>query len=555
MKTTSLTRAIRCCAVFFTVVMGLATIVATSGDSGDSTAEPAAETETETGVAIDMPADGDASVEGDTLSFISRLSSPADEETYTYSWVSSQDGELGTTANVTSNALSAGDHDIVLTVTDGNGNTVGSDAIAITVGDGDSADATTDNTSPNVDITSPSTDMSFNLGEIISFEGVGTDAEDGDLTGDALVWSSNVNGGIGTGVSIAVDVLSQGEHTITLTATDSKGSSSNAFIIITVGSSSNAPAVNISSPASSPDGTYGANAGDTINFTGSATDYDGSAITGENLEWISSKDGTLGTGSELPIDTRYVAQTGNPLKEGEHTIYLRAAGSAGTGQTSITITLANTSPVAEISNPPETCPDTNTLCKTFASGEWIDFQGSAEDTEDGDLSGSSLEWRSHIDGLLGTGQSLSINTGNVQALNNAAMSNGEHIITLEATDEWGAPGTDSVIINIGVNTPPVPTITEPSGDYTSLTPTGFVTFYGKGEDAEDGSLTSDDLEWYRSDQEEKITPEEVAGSGLLSSSVRLDISSFDAGTHTISLAATDSSGEKAMASRSLTVPE
>ncbi|MFO7749079.1 MAG: hypothetical protein R6V54_03210 [Desulfobacteraceae bacterium] len=555
MSKTSFKTAIRCCAVFFAVVMGLATIVATSGDSGDSTADPAAETDTETGVAIDMPRDGTASVEGDTLSFISKLSSPTDGEPYTYSWVSDQDGELGTTANVTSNALSAGDHEIVLTVTDGDGNTVGSDAIAITVGEGDSADPTSENTSPNVDITSPSTVMSFNLGETITFEGAGTDTEDGDLTGDALVWSSNVDGGLGTGASIAVDSFSEGEHTITLTATDSQGSSVNAFIIITVGSSSNAPAVNISSPAASPDGTYDVNAGDTINFTGSATDYDGSVISGESLEWISSKDGTIGTGSELPINTRYVDETGTLLKEGEHTIYLRAAGSAGTGQTSITITVANTRPAAEILNPPETCPDTNTLCKTFASGERIDFQGSAADTEDGDLSGSSLEWRSHIDGLLGTGQSLFINTGNVQELNNTAMSNGEHIITLEATDQWGASGTDSVIINIGVNTPPVPTITEPSGDYTSPTATGFITFYGKGEDAEDGSLTSDDLEWYRSDQEEKITPEETPGSGVLSSSVRLDISSFAPGTHTISLAATDSSGEKAMASRSLTVPE
>ncbi|MEA2060983.1 MAG: hypothetical protein U9P10_10840 [Thermodesulfobacteriota bacterium] len=535
----------------FAAVLGMAAIIATSGDSGGGSGDAAPPA---TGVVIDMPADGSAYVHGCTVSFISKLSDPADGETYTYSWISDQDGELGTTTNVTSNALSSGPHEIILTVTDAAGNTVGSDSVNITIGEADTSSDAASNTPPNADITSPSTLLSFNTGETITFEGTGTDAEDGTLTGDALVWSSDRDGGLGTGASLSNASLSEGEHTITLTASDTSGSSAMAFIIITVGSSANAPAVIISSPAESPSGTYEAKAGDTINFIGSASDFDGSPIADENLEWISSRDGKIGTGSVLSLDTSNIPLKNAPLKEGDHTIYLRASGSAGTGQASIVITLVNTGPAADISNPPKTCPDTNALCQTFAPGEWIDFHGTALDSEDGDLSGDSLEWRSHIDGLLGTGERLSINTDNVQALNNSPMTHGEHIITLMAKDSWGSTGTDSIIINIGENTPPVPSITYPEGDYTSPASTGYVIFFGKAEDAEEGSLTSDTLEWFRSDQANTITPGEAPGSGVLTSSVSLDISSFEAGIHTISLVATDSNGEKGVVTRSITVP-
>ena len=388
------------------------------------------------------------------------------------------------------------------------------------------------------------------MGETITFSGTATDAEDGTLEGSRLTWSSDLDGDMGTGGSISANLLSQGEHLVSLGAVDSQGSTSTAFIIITVGDSSSAPQVTITSPV---DGAS-VQAGDTLNLVGTATDFDGTPITGTDLTWISSKDGTLATGGTLEIDTRSVeALNHDPLKEGAHTLYLRAQGSQGTGQASVAVTLTNTPPTVEITNPPETCPDTNTLCRTFAPGEWLNLQGTATDSEDGDLSGSSLIWKSHIDGLLGTGEILDIRTDNVPALG-GAMTPGEHLITLEGKDEWGASGTDTVIITIGVNTPPVPVITYPDADYTSVTSTGYITFYGRGDDAEDGSLTSDDLEWYRSDQSVKITPEEAPGSGLLTSSIRLDISTFEPGEHTITLVARDSRGEMGVVTRKLTVP-
>ena len=77
------------------------------------------------------------------------------------------------------------------------------------------------NTPPAAEITAPSDGDSFEEGTSIQFTGSATDPEDGDLTGDALVWTSSLDGEIGTGESFARSDLSVGQHTITLTATDS----------------------------------------------------------------------------------------------------------------------------------------------------------------------------------------------------------------------------------------------------------------------------------------------------------------------------------------------
>lgn len=56
----------------------------------------------------------------------------------------------------------------------------------------------------------------------IPFIGNATDAEDGDLSGASMVWTSDLSGEIGTGTMFDAP-LSVGTHVITLTATDSDG--------------------------------------------------------------------------------------------------------------------------------------------------------------------------------------------------------------------------------------------------------------------------------------------------------------------------------------------
>jgi hypothetical protein len=90
------------------------------------------------------------------------------------------------------------------------------------------------NQPPSVAITSPQDGASFVRGEMITFVGTADDPEDGALTGQALVWRSNVDGELGAGSSVTRSDLSVGDHTITLSATDSHGATSSDTVAITV---------------------------------------------------------------------------------------------------------------------------------------------------------------------------------------------------------------------------------------------------------------------------------------------------------------------------------
>lgn len=90
------------------------------------------------------------------------------------------------------------------------------------------------NDAPVVFITSPADDSTFDSGATILFEGTANDTEDGDLT-PSLVWTSDIDGAIGPGGGSFSTPLSDGNHTITASVTDSGGKSGSASISITVG--------------------------------------------------------------------------------------------------------------------------------------------------------------------------------------------------------------------------------------------------------------------------------------------------------------------------------
>jgi len=91
-----------------------------------------------------------------------------------------------------------------------------------------------DNSPPTATITSPSGGTTFTQGREISFIGAGTDPEDGQLTGNSLIWTSDKDGQIGTGQSFTKSNLSVNTHTITLTAKDSEGATGTDSVIITI---------------------------------------------------------------------------------------------------------------------------------------------------------------------------------------------------------------------------------------------------------------------------------------------------------------------------------
>ncbi len=73
---------------------------------------------------------------------------------------------------------------------------------------------------PVVSIVTPQDNSNYNLGDTITLTATATDTEEGKLTDSSLVWSSDIDGQIGTGTTITISNLSENRHVISLIATD-----------------------------------------------------------------------------------------------------------------------------------------------------------------------------------------------------------------------------------------------------------------------------------------------------------------------------------------------
>jgi hypothetical protein len=148
---------------------------------------------------------------------------------YTYEWRSSRDGVLGNTLNLKydKDSLARGEHDISL-IAFKSGSQVKETYMNIFIDDDYRIPVATIK-SPN-----PNSGKSFDEGDEITFKGTGVDCEDGHLSGESLVWTSDVDLEIGSGESFD-SKLSPGSHIITLTATDNDGNSATDQYFIYVG--------------------------------------------------------------------------------------------------------------------------------------------------------------------------------------------------------------------------------------------------------------------------------------------------------------------------------
>jgi len=170
----------------------------------------------------------------------------------------------------------------------------------------------------------------------------------------------------------------------------------------------------------------------------------------------------------------------------------------------------NTAPTVIISSPSNGA--------VFTEGQSISFSGSADDTEDGDLT-TSLAWTSSLDGAIGSGGAFS-----------SALSVGSHTVTASVTDSGGLAGNDaiSVTVNVVPNTAPTVTISSPANG-SSFTEGSSVSFSGSATDTEDGNISSN-LSW-------SSNLEGVIGSGGAFATSTLSV-----GTHSITASVTDSGG-------------
>lgn len=90
------------------------------------------------------------------------------------------------------------------------------------------------------------------------------------------------------------------------------------------------------------------------------------------------------------------------------------------------------------SDPPVVTITAPTEQTRFEQGDTITFAGTAQDPEDGPLTGSALTWKSDLDGTLGSGEELQVAVDD--------MTGGSHVITLAATDSDGVTGSASVSV-------------------------------------------------------------------------------------------------------------
>lgn len=173
------------------------------------------------------------------------------------------------------------------------------------------------NTRPVTKILGPLAGTLFDVGAAVPLRGESRDFEDGDLSGSRLVWQSNLQGVLGTGVALDLTDLQIGIHQITLTGTDSGSLSSAATITIGVSDGLQVPFI---TSATALTGRVGI----TLNYTVTASN----APTGYSA-------------APLPPGLSFNATTGVisgfPTIAGTYPITLRADNEFGAGSPAILV--------------------------------------------------------------------------------------------------------------------------------------------------------------------------------------------------------------------------
>ncbi len=250
------------------------------------------------------------------------------------------------------------------------------------------------------------------------------------------------------------------------------------------------------------------NEGDDFQFTHDAANADPNSPVAQvldngtggpqTLSWSLAAQ-TSGTVEVRVIDTNRDVGSGQTNTVEIHRIEIRSSGDPG-----------DQTPVVAITDPADGF--------SAEQGTAILFSATADDLEDGDLSGS-IGWSSDIDGSIGNGASISVDT----------LSLGSHIISAQVADSASNTGSHSITVDIQAPDTTPPTITAPAD--VTVEATAPLTPVNPGT-----PTVSDDTD--------------------LSPTVSVDNNGpFPVGSTVVTWTATDGSGNSASATQTVTVTD
>jgi hypothetical protein len=262
-------------------------------------------------VIITQPANGDTLSWLQTIALIATVNDPNPGAIFNNNalvWTSDRDGQLCVGNSCNASKLSPGPHLITARYTDPFG-AVASASVSITVA----------NNAPFAYITYPPVGTTYFASQSVNLRGYSYDPDGEILPGPKHMWTSDIDGALGTGQDIWKQ-LSQGNHTITLQVEDSGGLKGSTKLSLLIKPGVGIPTAKIITPTFS-DWFL---AGQTVVLNGTGTDPEDGNLTGTSLRWSSDIDGFLGTGNT--VTTTLSAGSFGPLF---HDITLEVSDSSG----------------------------------------------------------------------------------------------------------------------------------------------------------------------------------------------------------------------------------
>ncbi|HOY68696.1 MAG TPA: hypothetical protein PLP29_17595 [Candidatus Ozemobacteraceae bacterium] len=455
-------------------------------------------------------------VNGGTIAFTATARDP-EGSMLSYNW-SATAGSIATSSDVravwTAPASGNGNTTVTFIAADPSG-LIG--RVTLTVAYGVSG---TQNANPLVEILSDSTTMIKTTPYTLVASATDPDGSSAALT---YAWSAT-NGNFGTTATkqtswTTPNVTTDTSVTVTVRVTDERGGSttvSRTFTVIPYGTLT--PSAAITAPARNE-----VMSGGSIQFVGTVRLSNGATLAPAAYAWYLQPAG----GSMTGIATATNNFTSLVTTPGSYTAWLMATTTEGLGTTASVPFRINAEPTGlSIAVSPNKT--------SFLASEAVSFSGSATDPEGQALIYTWFDYSQMYNATSTFGSSNAV-------ANYKDFAPGSHIITLLASDTFGATAATSLTIAVATNTAPVVTMVNPSTTWYALgTPVPF-SGYAKDTETAGGFVASTSLSWTCSDPSRFDQLATTSFTHVFTS----------VGTHVITLQASDTLLAMASVSRSI----